>query len=162
MNNMSGSRLGKALVFVWVLLASAPALGQGWPEVIELRQGSEERHLDIGVLREQADVAFTFHDPYLGEDIAIRGVELGEWARQAFGEKVERITITAVDGFEVNFDALPDPRWVLVTHHDGEPIGLGEKGPLRLVERHYGDRDLENLRNFNDWIWMIQRIEGAP
>jgi len=29
-----------------------------------------------------------------------------------------------------------------------------------LVEREYTGRDVENLRDFNDWIWMIRSIEA--
>jgi len=31
---------------------------------------------------------------------------------------------------------------------------------VRLVEREYSGRDTENLREFNDWIWMIRSIEA--
>jgi len=144
------------------MLFSTSVLAQSWPDVLLLSHDGEDRALPIETLREQADETFSFYDPYLGRDVDIRGLPLGEWARASFGDRPERLTLEAVDGFEVVFDEWPGPSWVLVTHHDGEPIGLREKGPLRLVERDYGDRDLDNLRSFNEWIWMIERIEAAP
>lgn len=144
------------------LFFSTSVLAQSWPDVLVLSHDGEDRTLPIESLREQADTRFTFYDPYLGRDVDIRGVRLGEWAHEVFGEQAERLTLKAVDGFEVTFSEWPGPRWVLVTHHDGDPIGLREKGPLRLVEHDYDDRNLENLRSFNEWIWMIERIEAVP
>lgn len=152
----------KAGVCLWLMLVGSQVQGQGWPESIEIQQGENTTAMSMVELREQADVSFRFYDPYLGREVDIRGFELSNWARDTFGDEVEALTLTAMDGFKVEFDELPELNWVLVTHHDGEAIGLRDKGPLRLVERDYGKRDIENLRLFNDWIWMITRIEGSP
>ncbi|NYS62008.1 hypothetical protein [Vreelandella salicampi] len=149
-------------VCVWFLLAISQAQGQSWPESIEIEQGGKTTTMLMDELREQADVTFRFYDPYLGREVDIRGFELDDWARGTFDNEVEALTLTAMDGFKVEFDKLPGENWILVTHHDGEEIGLRDKGPLRLVERDYGERDTENLRLFNNWIWMITHIEGAP
>ncbi|GHE21112.1 hypothetical protein [Halomonas urumqiensis] len=154
--------LVKLAVCLWLLLVGGQAQGQSWPESIAVEQDGQTTWVSMEALREQADVSFRFHDPYLGRQVDIRGHELDSWARDTFGDGVEALTLTAMDGFTVEFDELPGTNWVLVTHHDGKAIGLRDKGPLRLVERDYGERDIENLRLFNDWIWMIERIEGAP
>jgi len=44
----------------------------------------------------------------------------------------------------------------------GKPLTLRLHGPLRIIERDYGSRDPENLRNFNNWLWMLDRIEVLP
>lgn len=155
---MSASRI----VCLWLLLIGSQAQGQSWPASIALEQDGQTTWISMEALREQADVNFRFHDPYLGREVDIRGFELSEWAREAFGGGVAALTLIAMDGFTVEFDELPDANWILVTHHDGAAIEVRDKGPLRLVERDYGSRDTENLRMFNDWIWMIERIKGAP
>ena len=50
--------------------------------------------------------------------------------------------------------------WLVVTHEDDQPLSIRQRGPLRIVERDYGNKDPDNLRNFTDWIWMLQRIEA--
>ncbi len=159
-----GQRISASLVgaCLGVLLAMSQAQGQSWPESIEIEQGGKRTTVAMDTLRAQADVSFRFYDPYLGREVDLRGLELGDWARNTFGQEVETLTLTAMDGFQVAFDELPGANWILVTHLDGNALGLRDKGPLRLVERDYGDRDVDNLRLFNDWIWMIERIEGAP
>ena len=48
----------------------------------------------------------------------------------------------------------------LITFEDGDPLTIRTRGPARLVERAYNGRDIHNLRDFNDWIWMIRSIEA--
>ncbi|GHC35238.1 hypothetical protein [Aidingimonas halophila] len=132
------------------------------PSQLVIGQDGEERVIPIERLRQQADVEFSFHDPYRSREVSIRGLAFAEWVRENFDPVPERLRFAAWDDYEATLADWDDPQWVLVTHEDGRPIGLQEKGPLRLVERDYGERDPDNLRNFNDWIWMIKRIEGVP
>lgn len=160
-SQMSGALIRLA-VAVGLLLVMGQVQGQGWPESIAIQRGEETSWQSVAQLRERADIRFRVYDPYFGREIDIRGFVLTDWVKATFGEDVNTLTLTAMDGFTVTFEELPGANWILVTHHDGEAIGLRDKGPLRLIERDYGRRDVDNLRLFNDWIWMIERIEGAP
>ncbi|MBB3330967.1 hypothetical protein BDK63_001842 [Halomonas campaniensis] len=131
------------------------------PDVVVFQQGEQESRVEVAALRERADVHFTFFDPYLAEEVDITGLVFRDLLVEQFGEVPARLAFTAWDDYEVTLGGWDDPNWILVTHHDGEPLGLRERGPVRLVERDYGNRDPANLRNFNDWVWMIRGIEAS-
>ncbi|MDR5863564.1 hypothetical protein QC758_11390 [Halomonas campisalis] len=141
-------------------MLSAAALAS--PDHLVLKQGEQARSLAIDDLRERADQHFRFFDPYEAEEVEVRGLVFRELLEAEYGEVPQRLTFTAWDDYEVTLGGWDDPNWILVTHQNGEALGLRDRGPLRLVERDYGDRDPENLRNFNDWVWMIRSIEAVP
>nr|WP_232230364.1 hypothetical protein [Halomonas sp. 1513] len=130
------------------------------PAVVVFQHGEQEAQLAVAELRERADVRFTFFDPYLADEVEVTGLVFRELLKEQFGAVPEQLTFTAWDDYEVTLGGWDDPNWILVTHQDGEPLGVRERGPVRLVERDYGDRDPDNLRNFNDWVWMIRSIEA--
>ncbi|RCV87381.1 hypothetical protein DU505_17610 [Billgrantia montanilacus] len=92
----------------------------------------------------------------------MRGLVFRDLLIQHFGGVPESLHFYAWDDYDVALGGWNDDNWILVTHQDGEPLALRDRGPVRLVERDYGDRDPANLRNFNDWVWMIKRIEAVP
>ncbi|WP_404297359.1 hypothetical protein [Halomonas sp.] len=131
------------------------------PDEVVFQRGEQQARVEVAALRERADVHFTFYDPYLADEVAIRGLVFRDLLDAQFGEVPEQLIFTAWDDYTVTLGGWDDPNWILVTHHNGEPLGLRERGPLRLVERDYGSRDTANLRNFNDWVWMIRGIEAV-
>lgn len=143
------------------LLLAAPVAAAS-PDQIVLQHNGEEILLSVHELREQADVEFAFYDPYLAEEVEIRGLIFRDLLTAHLGGVPETLHFYAWDEYDVALGGWNDDNWILVTHQDGEPLSLRERGPVRLVERDYGDRDPGNLRNFNDWIWMIKRIEAVP
>jgi len=144
-----------------VLLGLWPALATAGPDTVLFRQDEQATPVAVSALRERADVSFIFFDPYLAEEVAITGLIFRDLLIEQFGEVPDQLAFTAWDDYEVTLGGWDDPNWILVTHQNGEPLGLKERGPVRLVERDYGDRDIANLRNFNDWVWMIREIEAA-
>lgn len=104
---------------------------------------------------------FELYDPYQGHQVNMQGVMFRDFLALHFDEVPPALRFTAWDDYQVTLSGWDDPNWYLVTHEEGAPISLRERGPLRLVERDYGDRDTENLREFNDWIWMIRSIEAV-
>lgn len=130
------------------------------PEVVVFQQGEEEIRVPVSELRERADVRFTFYEPYLTEEVEVAGLVFRDLLEEQFGEVPEELTFTTWDDYQATLGGWDDPNWILVTHQAGEPLSLRERGPVRLVERDYGNRDTGNLRNFNDWIWMIRGIEA--
>ncbi len=143
------------------LLLSTPVAAAS-PDQITLQHNDEEIHLSVDDLREQADVEFTFFDPYLADEVAIRGLIFRDLLVAHLGGVPETLHFYAWDDYDVALGGWDDDNWILVTHQDGEPLSMRERGPVRLVECDYGDRDPANLRNFNDWVWMIKRIESVP
>lgn len=104
---------------------------------------------------------FELYDPYQGREVDMQGVVFRDFLSLHFDEIPPALRFTAWDDYQVTLSGWDDPGWYLVTHEEGLPISVRERGPLRLVERDYGDRDTENLREFNDWIWMIRSIEAV-
>ena len=152
------SPLCVGLAVASVVLRSADSAA-ATPEVLVLKQDGKEAVLAVDTLRERADVRFTFFEPYLAEEVDVTGLVFRELLVEQFGKVPEQLTFTAWDDYQVTLGGWDDPNWILVTHQNGQPLGIRERGPLRLVERDYGDRAPENLRNFNDWVWMIREIE---
>ncbi|MGS2743318.1 hypothetical protein ACU6TU_06940 [Halomonas sp. LS-001] len=103
---------------------------------------------------------FALYDPYQGETVEMQGVIFRDFLMHHWGEVPPALHFTAWDDYKVTLSGWSNPNWYLITHENGAPITLRERGPLRLVERDYGDRDTSNLRAFNDWVWMIRRIEA--
>ena len=135
---------------------------QASPDHLVLKQAEQATPIAIDDLRERADQHFHFFDPYEAEEIEVRGLVFRDFLEAEYGEVPARLAFTAWDDYQVTLGDWDDPNWILVTHQNGEALGLRDRGPLRLVERDYGDRDPGNLRNFNDWVWMIRSIEALP
>ncbi|NOI65502.1 hypothetical protein F0227_04625 [Vibrio sp. 99-8-1] len=91
--------------------------------------------------------------------MTVHGVFLESLIKQYLLINPQSIKLVAVDNYSVTMNNWQERHWLLVTKEDGKPITLRQHGPIRLIEVEYGDRDPANLRNFNDWIWMIKRIE---
>ncbi|PMR73498.1 hypothetical protein C1H69_17125 [Billgrantia endophytica] len=91
----------------------------------------------------------------------VRGLVFRDLLEHHFGRVPTELLFQAWDDYEVSLGGWDDANWILVTHQNGKPLSLRERGPIRLVERDYGDRDATNLRNFNDWVWMIRSIEAV-
>lgn len=158
-----GTVLRRLLVVLSVaLLCLAGTAASASPEFVILKQGQQESRLSVEELRQRADLRFSFYDPYLADEVEITGLVFRDLLKEAFGEVPAQLRFTAWDDYDVTLGGWDDPNWILVTHHDGEPLTLRQRGPLRLVERDYGSRDPGNLRNFNDWIWMIREVEALP
>lgn len=136
---------------------SVPAYAQA----LSLINGEETTTLSIGELRQQSTITVTVFDPFQGRDVEMHGLEFRRFLIDQFGDVPPALHFTAWDDYAVTVSGWNDPRWLMVTEEDGEPLTLRSRGPLRLVEQSYDDqRDIENLRDFNDWIWMIRSIEA--
>lgn len=116
--------------------------------------------LPVEELRNQAKTEFTIFAPFHKREVHMRGLLLETLLAQHLGKIPERIKLIAIDGYEVSLEDWQKNHWLVVTHEDDQPLSIRQRGPLRIVERDYGNKDPDNLRNFTDWIWMLQRIEA--
>ncbi|HKK33638.1 MAG TPA: hypothetical protein VJ934_08770 [Desulfomicrobiaceae bacterium] len=147
------------LIFI-VFFSALPALAH--EETLSLVNNGKAIELSVDSLRAEADLEFTLFAPFRGQDVRIRGLLLESFFEKHLSRVPERIRLVAGDGYELPFENWKPNHWVLVTHEDGVPLTLRTQGPIRLVERNYAGRDPKILRNFNDWIWMLKRIEVLP
>lgn len=139
--------------------------------VVSVAQSAENGHLilidqdrkiqlPLDDLRQKADMELSLYDPFRGEELQIRGIMLDKLLKDYFGRLPDRLKLTAHDGYALVFDKWTRNNWVLVTHENGRPISLRQRGPLRLVELDIGEKNKKNLRDFNDWVWMLETIEA--
>ncbi|OJA04268.1 hypothetical protein [Halomonas sp. QHL1] len=134
--------------------------GTAVAQALNMINGDVTQKVALSDLRARSDTAFTLYDPFQGRDVVMRGVAFRTFLIDQFGEVPPALHFTAWDDYEVTLEGWDDPNWYLISTEDGDPLTIRSRGPVRLVERDYGDRDVENLREFNDWIWMIRSIEA--
>lgn len=129
-------------------------------KTLTLINGDDSRQLSVTTLLQQAGTTFTLFDPYQGRDVEMRGFEFRDFLIEQFGDIPPELHFTAWDDYSVTLGGWDDPNWFMIVEEDGEPLSLRSRGPFRLVERDYGTRDVNSLREFNDWVWMIRSIEA--
>ena len=120
-----------------------------------LVNGGQPLAADLASLDALPNQTVTVLEPFLQESITFTGVGFADLlnAARATGESV---TLHALDGYEVTFDAavLQEPGVLLATQADGEHIDLAAGGPVRLVfpasSEAGEDTDL--------WVWSIDQI----
>lgn len=153
-------RLACALIVVGITLPAA-----AFAQALNMINGDVTQKVALSDLHAMSDTTFTLYDPYQGRDVEMKGVEFRTFLIEQFGEVPPALHFTAWDDYEVTLEGWNDPNWYLISSEDGDPLTIRTRGPVRLVERDYNnqgkdDRDVENLREFNDWIWMIRSIEA--
>lgn len=131
----------------------------GLAQTLRLIDGDNVKEVTVEQLRQQSSIHFQLFDPYQGEEVAMQGMPFADFLTRHFGRVPDTLRFTAWDGYKVALGGWEDPSWHLVTIENGQPLTLRTRGPVRLVERDYANRDVDNLREFNDWIWMIRSIE---
>ncbi|MBS3667706.1 hypothetical protein KGA68_07180 [Halomonas boliviensis] len=131
-------------------------------QALSIINGDVTQKVALSDLRAMSDETFTLYDPYQGRDVEMQGLAFRTFLIEQFGEVPPALHFTAWDDYEVTLEGWDDPSWYLITAEEGDPLTIRTRGPARLVERDYtnDNRDVENLRDFNDWIWMIRSIEA--
>lgn len=118
--------------------------------------------MHLNDLRDSADVETELYEPFRRDQITVRGIRLADFVRQHFDGTPSAIELQAHDGYTIEISDWQDRNWILMTHEDGRPLSLRTHGPVRLVQEDLRDRNPEILRDFIDWVWMIQQIEAKP
>ncbi len=152
-------RLIHSIIFLSVFCTVCAAHGAN---SLLLLDSDKQVEVSVDDLRAQSDLDFILYDPFRGVELEIRGILLDKVLKKHIGRLPKQIKLTAHDGYELIFENWTTNNWVIVTQENGEPISLRERGPLRLVERDIGSKDPSNLRDFNDWVWMLKVIEALP
>lgn len=150
------------LRLILALLLLLPSI-YSWSDTdrIILIQNGATTEISVDSLREHAVVEFELYEPFRREIIQVRGLMLSEFLARHFDPYPETIKLTAHDNYTSTLSRWDKENWVLMTHENGRPLGLRQQGPVRLLEKDYTGRNPENLRHFNDWVWMIKSIEAV-
>ncbi|KGK43078.1 hypothetical protein LH51_03015 [Nitrincola sp. A-D6] len=101
------------------------------------------------------------YDPFQRTNVLVRGIDLITFIEHFAADygQASAINFIASDDYEAQISHWNSGNWLLVTHENGSSLRLRDHGPVKLVEKNLGNRNLDNLRNFNDWIWMVKTIE---
>lgn len=128
---------------------------------ISLLTPSGEIQISVNELREMAGSELEIHDPFQRADIPVRGIDLITFIEHFAADysHANSLKFTASDDYETRISQWNSGNWLLVTHENGRSLRLRDHGPIKLVEKSLGNRNPENLRNFNDWVWMVTQIE---
>jgi len=149
------------VLFVF-LVCLLPSVVVANADILTLVDGELRHEVPIDAIRQDADLEFAIFDPFRGREVKIRGILLDQLLRSYFSRVPSSIKLTAHDEYALVFTGWQASQWAIVTHEDGQPLSLRSQGPLRLVQRQYHGRDPKNLRDFNDWVWMLKTIETQP
>ena len=150
-------KLLQYLFFTFLMLGATQTYAN--QSKLTLVDGDTNIELSIESLRQEASTTFTFFSPFKQRNLEVKGLLLEELFQKHLSKVPKKIKLVAIDGYEVLFSNWQKKHWLIVTHEDGQPISIRQRGPLRLIERKYKNKNPKNLRDFNDWIWMLQRIE---
>ena len=153
----------KIVLFLFLsLITLPPSSAVASEDFLTLVDRNSRHQVSVESLRQEADLEFTIFEPFRGRQVKIRGILLEQVLRKHLSRVPSNIKLIAHDDYDLVFTDWKTHHWVLVTHEDDKPLSLRNQGPLRLIERKYQGRDPKNLRDFNDWIWMLKEIEVLP
>lgn len=126
---------------------------------LQLDDSGNTINIPLKILQQYSKTEFTLFSPDQKREVHIKGILLENLLQKYLTKVPDQVSLIAIDGYKQTFKNWQRNHWVIVTSEDGKPLSLKKKGPLKLVERSYSKKRLKNLRNFNQWIWMLQRIE---
>jgi hypothetical protein len=150
-------KLFQYLFFTFLMLGATQTYAN--QSKLTLIDNGTQIELSVESLRQAANTEFTLFSPFSQRDIQVKGILLEDLLQTHFSTVPKKIKLVAIDGYEVFLTGWQKDHWLIVTHEDGQPISIRQRGPLRIVERDYNNKNPKNLRDFNDWIWMLQQIE---
>lgn len=126
---------------------------------LEIVDGEKAYSYQLASLYAEAQDTARLYAPFRKQNVNFRGFDFEQFLRDKVGRDVRSVRITAADGYEVTMAELSGGNWMLVTHENDEPLTLKSLGPLRLIQTEIDGRDPENMSLFDDWIWMVKKIE---
>jgi hypothetical protein len=79
---------------------------------------------------------------------------------QAAGAEETGIRLLALDGSTVKLttDEIKAREWILVLSVDGKPVGIGDFGPLLLLNKP-ADGATPTKDELQQWVWSVFYIE---
>ena len=114
---------------------------------------------DRAMLEGLGTVALRIEHAGWGGPMTVSGPRLADVLKMA-GCPGGPLSTLALDGFstEISRGALGAHDWVVATRAEGQPLGLGERGPLLLVFDPPGERPATE-EEADQWPWALFFIE---
>lgn len=149
----------KHLIFLLLVICCSGLLAD--ESTVTLKTPSGKMQISLNELREMAGSELEIYDPFQQANVPVRGVDLIAFIEHfaADHRQASAVSFIAMDDYKVQISQWDSGNWLLVTHENGHELRLRDHGPIKLIEKNLGNRNPTNLRNFNDWIWMVKTIE---
>lgn len=114
--------------------------------------------LDRATLQKLPQKEIICEPPQYDRNVTFSGPSLRDVLDLAGAEKVSLKT-RALDGFAVELTAeqVASKDWILATHADGKPFGIGDKGPIWLMHTPSAKKVPEEEEQ--GWPWAVFYIE---
>lgn len=145
------------LVFILPLL-TLQGVANGKPLII--MDDNKRIEIPLEELKNKSTTTFSIFAPFRSKEITVSGIYVEDLLQQYLSYIPSEVKLNATDGYEVILKNWKRRHWLVVTAENGIPLTLRNHGPLRVIEREYGKLDAKNLRNFNHWVWMLEKIEA--
>jgi hypothetical protein len=118
--------------------------------------------LDLATLEQMGLVRYTVHDPWLDADHEFSGVLLAD-VLDTVGASAgsTHLRFVAIDDYEVQISMADVRRWpvLLATKMDGQPMGVEDKGPTRIIWPYDQYPEIDRLTYKDLWIWSLETLE---
>jgi len=126
--------------------------GAGRPNV------GDQVQLDIEGIESLGTATVTLYEPFLNADLEMTGVSVDTFLEAAGIGPDDLIEWIAIDDYRVGYNRAEAAaeNAILATRIDGEPIGIADGGPVRVV---FPSPDGDLARDTTQWIWSLSRIE---
>ena len=109
------------------------------PMLARLKQGK------VTAVTTELGKAATFTGPLLKEVLATVGAAEG---------KVSFVAINNYEGYLERED-IEASDWILALEADGAPLGLGQQGPIWLINTRVADDPPPNQSHRGHWVWAV-------
>ncbi|CUB04314.1 hypothetical protein [Marinomonas fungiae] len=122
---------------------------------------SEDKEISLTTaqLVEQANYTHEMYGPFRRQTTLFEGFILTDFLKQQLGVNATSVRFIAFDGYDLTLNNVDQRKLMLVVKENGEVLTVRNHGPLRLIETDLGGHDPKNISLFDDWVWMIKRIE---
>ncbi|MCO4786061.1 MAG: hypothetical protein KC467_09080 [Marinomonas atlantica] len=110
-------------------------------------------------LVENSNITHEMYGPFRRQTVIYEGYNLSQFLQLHLQVDAKTVVIDAIDGYKMTLKNIDSRPLMLVLKEDGRPLSIREHGPARVIETDLGGKDVRNISLFDDWIWMIKKIE---
>ncbi|MGB2063735.1 MAG: hypothetical protein ACPHUL_01180 [Marinomonas gallaica] len=110
-------------------------------------------------LIENRNFTHKMYGPFRRQEVVYEGYDLSLFLQQNLNVNANTVVIDAIDGYKMTLKNIDSRPLMLVVKEDSKPLSIREHGPSRIIETDLGGRDARNISLFDDWVWMIKKIE---
>ena len=147
----------KSIWLLTILILSIPNISMA--QALQLEHKNGNISIPLEELQQSSNIELTIYDPFLQGDVTVRGILLEDLLFSYLGYVPTAVQLYGMDDYQYTFQSWKHGHWVIATHENGKKMTVRQRGPLRVLEIDHHNKNVRNLREFNDWLWMLTKIE---